>query len=95
MNLKHCYFELVIRLNRSNKLKDQITEPEFFILENSLYLGLSSSQKLLICICHNRRWIASQITGFDLFEKEITQFMNNFENDQNNLDIQIKKLLFK
>lgn len=95
MSLKNEYFELVNRLNRSNKLKDQITEPQFFVIEKQLYLGLNSLQKLAICYCLKERWIASEITGFDDFEQEIVQFMNNSKNDQNNLDTQIKKLLFK
>ncbi len=95
MSLKQNYFELVNRLNQSNRIKNQITEPQFFIIENRLYLGLSLSQKLVICSCLNRCWFASQITGLDLFEQEIARLMNNSGNDQNNLDIQIKKLLFK
>ena len=95
MSFKNSYFELVNRLNQSNKVKNQITEPQFFIIENRLYLGLSLSQKLVICSRLNRCWYASQITGFDLFEQKIARLMNNSGNDQNNLDIQIKKLLFK
>ena len=95
MNLKQSYFALVNRLNHSNKIKDEITEPYFFIINEQLYLGLNSSQKLVICYCPKGRWIASEITGFDDFEQEIVVFMNNPRNDQNNLDTQIKKLLFK
>lgn len=87
--IKHEYFELIKKLNQSNKLKNQETDLYFYIDSGSpdhlkLFAAISESQKILLCEkVKPSVWESGGYSSYPNLEDYITQLLriNFFEND--------------
>ena len=74
--VKTEYFELLRRLNKSNKAKNTTTKLDFMIdqndeLEPKLYATISKNQKILLCIKEHYEWRPAKYSGLDHLEQFI------------------------
>lgn len=80
--IKQEYFELLKKLNQSNKHKNQVTDVYFYIdstnlIHLKLYAAISEYQKLLLCEkIKVLPWAQANITDF----VELEQFLCNLLN---------------
>lgn len=94
--IKKEYFELINKLNQSNKIKDLNTEIYFYISHTSqLFIAVSADQKILLCQkTVNNFWIPAHLSGFDNFEKFVAMLLNSVAPSDNPTKL-IKSELFK
>ena len=98
--IKHEYFELVKKLNQSNKFKNQETEVYFYIdsinLDHlKLFAAISNDQKIELCHkIKNLKWLASQYSLFLNLEIFIAHLLHK-KAEQTDLTNYIKSHIFK
>lgn len=98
--IKHEYFELVKKLNHSNKYKNQETELYFFIDSSKvdhlkLFAAISKSQKILLCHkIKQSRWSESRYSQFQNLEEFIVELLHG-RFDNGDLTKYIKSHIFK
>lgn len=85
------YFEIVALVNGGNRKLNEQTEAKFFIYQNKLFLGISDTQKFLLCE-KKKFWMPSGSS-----HDELEQFICILLRDPNVLDVDkmIKSSLFK
>ena len=77
--IKSEYFELLKLLNKSNKVKNEITKLSFYVddsnsLHLKLYAALSEDQKILLCEKNKYdNWTPSNITQFSQLEEFMSE----------------------
>lgn len=98
--VKYEYFELVKKLNHTNKLKNQQTDIFFYIDSNNLnhlklYVAISYSQRILICEKLQRStWFGSGYSGFSNLEDFIAGLFEFYKPHENLTDY-IKSHIFE
>ncbi|MEK6627675.1 MAG: hypothetical protein AABY53_03540 [Bdellovibrionota bacterium] len=98
--IKQKYFELVTKLNQSNKFKNQETDLYFFIDSTrpnylKLYAAISDNQKIVLCYKYKQsQWLASQYSQFPSLEIFIARLLL-FKEAQPDLTNHIKSHVFK
>ncbi|MEK6628901.1 MAG: hypothetical protein AABY53_09765 [Bdellovibrionota bacterium] len=99
--IKKEYFELINRLNQSNKLKNQTTEIYFYIDEGDLsgaklYAAISNVQKILLCEKDSAQlWSAVYFSDFTNLEDFIAAILNEHKKYSGTLTDFIKLHIFK
>ena len=91
IEIKLEYLELIKLLNKTNKLKNEMTQVTFFVDDTNkqhlkLYAALSADQKILLCErIGNRYWSACRLTQFSKLEDFLAENVINysFENFTN------------
>ncbi|MEK6627677.1 MAG: hypothetical protein AABY53_03550 [Bdellovibrionota bacterium] len=79
--IKYEYFELVKKLNQSNKLKNQETDLYFYIDSADadhlkLFAAISASQKILLCHKnHGSNWTESGFSKYPNLESHIAELL--------------------
>lgn len=80
--IKQEYFELIKKLNQSNKLKNQATAPYFYIdssnlIHLKLFAAISDFQKILLCEKINALpWAPTNNTEFADLEEFLSALLN-------------------
>lgn len=98
--IKHEYFELVKKLNQTNKLKNQDTDIRFYIdsvnpSHLKLFAAISDDQKILLCQKPKQsKWLASRYSQFPSLEIYIAQLLY-YKEVQTDLTDYIKSHIFK
>ncbi len=98
--IKHEYFELVIKLNQANKLKNQETDVYFYIDSTNpdhirLFSAISNDQKILLCYKYKQsKWFESGYSPFQNLEIFIARLLRYKENMPDLTDF-IKSHIFK
>lgn len=98
--IKKEYFDLLNKLNRSNKHKNQNTEIYFYIDEADLstarlFAAISDTQKILLCERKfNDYWESAYLSGFFNLEDFLSVLLNEKKCATNLTDF-IKSHIFK
>lgn len=98
--IKQEYFELVKKLNNSNKHKNQTTELYFFINSTNsnnlkLYAAISDTQKILLCEKLNSgHWLEAGFSEYPNLENYILHLLRTGDH-HDNLTNYIKSHIFK
>lgn len=92
------YNQLVVRLNKGNKLENESTKAEFWIEKDDflkLFLGLTKDQKSFLCFKQKDRWQESEVTGYDELEKFLVNHMWSQNIQSPTFSQDIKSAIFK
>src|SRR3989344_1413698 len=99
--IKKEYFELVNKLNSSNKIKNQNTEIYFYIDESDLssaklFAAISNTQKILLCekVYDIGDWGPLYLSGFSNLEDFLVKILNKKKHETNLTEF-IKSHIFK
>lgn len=88
------YFEIVALVNRGNKFVNEQTEALFFIDQSKLFLGVNFQQKVYLCN-KDEYWYPGRQSGHDALELFVSRLLNHPEPISSNLNVHIKRNLFK
>ena len=94
--VKTEYFELLRRLNKSNKAKNTTTKLDFIIDQNDeqgskLCASISKNQKILLCIKDGHEWNPAKFSGLDHLEQFISNQLK-YVRDVNITDLILRNL---
>lgn len=98
--IKKEYFDLINKLNQSNKLKNQASDVYFYINKTDLFgekffAAISSNQKILLIEKNfNGSWRPANLSGFFELEDFLATLLNLPECEENLTDF-IKSHIFK
>lgn len=98
--IKKEYFELLKKLNRTNKQKNLNTDIYFYIDDSDsnfliLFAAISKDQKIILADkMFKKNWIPKYLSGFSDFEEFIVEILNT-EKLNDNLTDQLKSHIFK
>lgn len=92
------YFELLRLLNKSNKTKNEVTLVNFTTdqtteAELGLFASVSKTQKILLCLRRQNRWIPAGYSHYDNLEKLICSCLN--KSNKSDIHKEILRNLFK
>ena len=98
--VKREYFELVKKLNQTNKLKNQETDIFFYIDSTEvdhlkLFAAISVSQKILLCERpYKLAWVEAGFSGYANLEAYLAQLIQ-IHDGKSNITNHIKSHIFK
>ena len=98
--IKQEYFELIKKLNQSNKHKNQVTNVYFYIVSTNtnhlkLFAAISDSQKIMLCHKIGKsKWRESQFSQYPNLEEFIAYLLPDCS-DRDNLTKYLKSHIFK